>query len=183
MKFLTALLLGVGSLFSVADLYAQGADNDELKDQIFWVKPAKQSFRRLEFFRQANLDSVTFPITSKKQIRVVGVTRGWMKVNFLTAYSVFDDGYLPIGYFQRYLYVARSDYQFALDRGVFFKEDPDAIQARIDAVNAPRAAPVVPQKNIASKFFRHKKKCCGLGDPFSRTPVALPSKTDQTTTK
>ncbi|MEO6022043.1 MAG: hypothetical protein ABIP64_02795 [Burkholderiales bacterium] len=175
MKFFYSLFVASSALLWAANAAAQGFDNDELKDQVFWVKPAKQSFRRLEFYRQPKLDAISFIVTTKKQFRVTGVTRGWVKVHFISAYTVFDEGYLPIGYFKRFLYIATNDYQFAFDRATFFKEDPDAIQARMDAANAPKATPTRPQKSVVSKFFRHKKKCCGLDDMTPKIPMKRPA--------
>ena len=175
MKLLYSFFVGILALLLAASAAAQSHDFGDLRDQVFWIKPSKQSFRRLEFYRQPKLDGINFIVTTKKQFRVINVNRGWVKLNFISAYGGFDEAYLPIGYLKRFMYIATTDSQYAFDRATFFKEDPDLIQARMDSANAPKAAIIHPQKSVASKYFRHSKKCCGLDNMSRKIPVRPPA--------
>lgn len=154
---------------------AQDFTDGELIGKTFWVKPAKEIYRRLEFFRQPSLSAGTFFPMSKKQIRILTVNRGWIRVNFTTAFNGYEDAYAPIGYLKRNLYSSSTFNRYAFDRATFFTEDPDAIEER---ENATAIAPVGKKdkgRGPASKFFRHKHKCCGITQPnYANKPTPAP---------
>ena len=154
-------LLLFAALASAQDFnYSDG----ELIGKTFWVKPAKEIYRRLEFYRQPRLEGVTFFPSAKQQIRIVSVNPGWIKLNFVGAYNAFDDAFIPIGYFRRNLYSYTSYNSYAFDRATFFTDDPETIKARALVAPAPGVKKKGPPKSIASKFFRDRHKCCGLGN-------------------
>ena len=141
---------------------AQHFDFDELAGQIFWVRPTPEVFRRLEFYRQPNLNAVTFYPQSKRSFRIVDVTRGWIKLNFIGSFSQFEEAFIPLGYLKRNTYSYKTYNEYAFKRATFFNEDPDEIKQRRTAAAALSTVPSIKSKSIASKFFRHKKKCCGM---------------------
>ena len=95
-------------LFFASLASAQDFNDGELIDQTFWVKPAKEIYRRLEFYRQPKLEAATFFPPSKKQIRIISIGRGWIKLNFISAYNGFEEAYIPVGYFKRNRYTSSS---------------------------------------------------------------------------
>ena len=150
-------------LFCAALASAQDFNDGELVGQIFWVKPAKEIYRRLEFYRQPKLEAAAFFPQSKKQMRIISVRRGWIKLEFFSAHGGFDEAHIPVGYFKRNRYTASVFNSYAFDRATFFSEDPDVIKERAEVESVVANAPKSKPKSIASKFFRHKQKCCGLG--------------------
>lgn len=150
-------------LFFAALASAQDFNDGELVGQIFWVKPAKEIYRRLEFYRQPKLEAAAFFPPSKKQIRIISVGRGWIKLEFFSAYGGFEEAHIPVGYFKRNRYSASVFNSYAFDRATFFSEDPDVIKERVEVESVVANTPKSKRKSIASKFFRHKQKCCGLG--------------------
>jgi hypothetical protein len=159
-KFSCSLVL----LFFAVAASAQGYDYDELAGQIFWVRPTPEVFRRLEFYRQPNLNAVTFYPPGKKSFRIVNVTRGWIKLNFINSFSQFEEAFIPLGYLKRNTYSDKTYNEYAFKRATFFNEDPDQIQERAkEAAMSP--APTVKTKSAVSKFFRHKKKIDAMNRP------------------
>ena len=156
-SYLLALVVFAPSL--MADDFTDG----EMVGKVFWVKPAKEVYRRLEFYRQPKLDGVTFFPHSKQRVKISAVNRGWIKLNFIGAYNGFEDAYVPLGYFRKNYYNAAAFNGYAFDRATFFLDDPDEIKARAAAASLPPAVKKGESKSIASKFFRHKNKCCGIG--------------------
>ena len=150
------------ALLFFAAATAQEFGDDELAGQIFWVRPTPEVFRRLEFYRHPNLRAVTFYPESKKSFRIVDVRRGWIKLNFMSSFSQFEEAFIPLGYLKRNTYSYKTYNEYAFKRATFFREDPDEIKERATNLAAPPAVPTIKNKSIAAKFFRHKKKCCGL---------------------
>jgi hypothetical protein len=175
MTYFNKLAFALGLIvFGIA--FAQDMTPDEMTGQIFWFRPAPDLFRRLEFYRQPNLNAVTFFPPSKKSFKVIDVSRGWIKLNFINSFNVGEEAYIPIGYFKRNIYTAKVYSDYAFNRASFFSDDPDSIKERAKTAEAAAPAPN-SGKSAASKFFRHKKKCCGLdgskgtGDPYKKTPT------------
>ncbi len=150
------------ALLFFAAATAQDFSTDDLAGQIFWVRPTPDVFRRLEFYRQPNLRAVSFYPPTKKSFRVIDVTRGWIKLNFIGSFSQFEEAFIPLGYLKRNTYSYKTYNEYAFKRATFFNEDPDEIKQRAAAVAATPTIPTIKNKSIASKFFRHKKKCCGM---------------------
>ena len=150
-------------LFLVSVASAQDFDYDELAGQIFWVQPAKEVYRRLEFYRQPKLDASSYFPQGKKSFRVIGVSRGWIKLNFINSFNVFEEAFIPLGYLKRNTYKYKTYNEYAYNRASFFTEDPDDIKDRANSASVVPAIPTTKNKSVASKFFRHKKKCCGFG--------------------
>jgi hypothetical protein len=149
-------------LFVVTAASAQDFDYDELAGQVFWVQPAKEIYKRLEFYRQPNLTGASFFPQGKKTFRIIGVSRGWIKLNFISSFNISEEAFIPLGYLKRNIYSSKTYNEYAFNRATFFNEDPDDIKER---ANSPSVAPAIAStksKSPASKFFRHKKKCCGL---------------------
>lgn len=178
MTFMIKLRCTLALLFFAGAAAAQDYDYDELAGQIFWAQPAKEIYRRLEFYRQPKLDAVSFYPQTKKSFRIVGVSRGWIKLNFINSFNVFDEAFLPLGYLKRNTYIYKTYNEYAFNRATFFKEDPDDIKARAKAAMMSPAVPATKTKNVASRFFRHKKKCCGMdamGSPYyTRKKIPVP---------
>jgi hypothetical protein len=156
-------LFKIGCLFNLLFFSALALADDfsdgELVGKTFWVKPAKEIYRRLEFYREPKIESPSFLPNGKKRIRIISVGRGWVKLNFLGA--GYDEAWIPLGYFRRNFYNYKTFNSYAFDRATFFDDDPDAIQERAAAASAPILANKNKPKSIASKFFRHShKKCC-----------------------
>ena len=151
-------------LFFASLASAQDFNDGELIDQTFWVKPAKEIYRRLEFYRQPKLEAATFFPPSKKQIRIISIGRGWIKLNFISAYNGLEEAYIPVGYFKRNRYTSSSFNSYAFDRATFFNDDPDVVKERAEAERVAASALKPKSKSIASQFFRHKQKCCGQGE-------------------
>ncbi len=149
-------------LFFATAATAQDFDLDKLAGKIFWVRPTPEVFRRLEFYRQPNLNALTFYPQGKKSFRIVVVSRGWITLNFINSFNTFEEAFLPLGYLKRYTYSYKTYDEYAFKRATFFREDPDEIKERAKAAAAPPAVPTTNNKSIVSKFFRHKKKCCGM---------------------
>ena len=164
------------NLFFFATVSAgQDFIDGELVGKTFWVKPAKEIYRRLEFYRQPSLNAGTFFPMSKKQIRILSVNRGWLRLNFTTAFNGYEDAYAPVGYLKRNLYAASTFNRYAFDRATFFTDDPDAIEERASALAAPPLGKKERGRGIASKFFRHKPKCCGISQPnYADKPLPAP---------
>jgi hypothetical protein len=149
-------------LFFTALTTADDFSDGDLVNQTFWVKPAKEIYRRLEFYREPRIESPSFFTSSKKKIRIISVGRGWIKFNILGA--GYEEAYVPLGYFRRNFYNYASFNSYAFDRATFFNEDPDAIKEKAAAATLPSIGKKNKPKSIASKFFRHShKKCCGVG--------------------
>jgi hypothetical protein len=151
-------------IFFASPSFAQDFLDGDLPGQTFWVKPAKEIYRRIEFYRQPKIDAPSFFPSSTKQIRIISVGRGWIKLNFVSAFNGFEEAYVPIGYFKRNLYTYATFNSYAFDRTTFFREDPELIKERAEKVAAPEIGDKGKPKSIASKFFRHKKKCCGMSN-------------------
>lgn len=147
---------------------AQDFGDADLPGQTFWVKPAKEIYRRIEFYRHPKIDAPSFFPSSKKQIRIVTVGRGWIKLNFVSAFNGFEEAHIPVGYFKRNLYTSATYNSYAFDRSTFFKEDPELIKERAEQAAAPVISDKAKPKSIVSKFFRHKKTCCGISNPNSQ---------------
>lgn len=145
-------------LFFAAAAPAQVYDYDELAGQVFWARPTPEMFRRLEFYRQPYLNAVSFYPQGKKSFRIVNVTRGWIKLNFINSFSQFEEAFIPLGYLKRNTYSSRTYNDYAFKRATFFNEDPDQIEQRAKEMMTLPAVPTIKNKNVASKFFRHKKK-------------------------
>ena len=148
-------------IFYAALTAAQDFNDGELVGQVFWVKPAKEIYRRLEFYRQPKLEAASFFPPAKKQMRIISVGRGWIKLEFFSASGGFEEAHIPLGYFKRNRYNASVFNSYAFDRATFFDEDPDVIKERAAVESVIASAPKTKTKSIASKFFRHKHKCCG----------------------
>lgn len=165
------------TLLFVGTAFAQDFNTDQLVGQIFWVRPAPELFRRLEFYRQPNLNAVTFYPPSKKSFRIVSVIRGWIKLNFISSFNIGEEAFLPLGYLKRNTYTSKIYSDYAFNRATFFNEDPDDIKERAKAAEAAPVTPKSADKSVASKFFRHKKRCCGLDgmaqpdNPYKKTPT------------
>jgi hypothetical protein len=168
-KFSCSLVL----LFFAATASAQGFGYDELAGRVFWVRPTPEVFRRLEFYRQPNLNAVTFYPQGKKSFRIVNVNRGWIKLNFVSSFSQFEEAFIPLGYLKRNTYSDKTYNEYAFKRATFFNEDPDEIQERAkEATMSP--APTVKAKSAVSKFFRHKKKIDAMNQAnqtSQKTPI------------
>jgi hypothetical protein len=161
-------------LFFSATASAQGYDYDELAGQVFWVRPTPEVFRRLEFYRQPNLNAVSFYPQGKKSFRIVNVTRGWIKLNFINSFSQFEEAFLPLGYLKRNTYSSKTYNEYAFKRATFFNEDPDGIQERAKEATMSPASPTAKTKSTVSKFFRHKKKIDAMNQANrtrKKTPV------------
>ena len=165
-------------IFFASLSFAQDFMDGELVGQTFWVKPAKEIYRRIEFYRQPKIDAPSFFPSSKKQVRIVSVGRGWIKLNFVSAFNGFEEAHIPVGYFKRNLYTHAIFNSYAFDRSTFFKEDPELIKERAEKTDAPEISDKGKPKSIASKFFRHKKTCCGMSNPnspeFGKNPRNYP---------
>lgn len=172
-------LFKIGCLFNLL-IFAALATADDFTDgdlvgQYFWVKPAKEIYRRLEFYREPRTESQSFFPSSKKKIRIISVGRGWIKLNFIGA--GYDEAWVPLGYFRRNFYNYTSFNSYAFDRATFFNDDPEVIQERAAAATLPATGKKAKPKSIASKFFRHSHKCCGLtgiGQPKYGAPAPAP---------
>ena len=155
-------------LFFASLSLAQDFNDGDLVGQTFWVKPAKEIYRRIEFYRSPRLEAPSFFPSSKKQIRIVSVGRGWIKLNFVSAFNGFEEAHIPVGYFKRNVYDYATFNSYAFDRSTFFKDDPDLIKEQAEKASAPQISDKGKPKSIVSKFFRHKKTCCGMSNPNSQ---------------
>ncbi len=155
-------------IFFASLSFAQDFMDGDLPGQTFWVKPAKEIYRRIEFYRHPKIDAPSFFPSSKKQIRIISVGRGWIKLNFVSAFNGFEEAHIPVGYFKRNLYTSVTFNGYAFDRSTFFKEDPELIKERAEKAAAPEVINKGKPKSIVSKFFRHKKTCCGMSNPNSQ---------------
>lgn len=155
-------------IFFASLSFAQDFMDGDLPGQTFWVKPAKEIYRRIEFYRHPKIDAPSFFPSSKKQIRIISVGRGWIKLNFVSAFNGFEEAHIPVGYFKRNLYTSVTFNGYAFDRSTFFKEDPELIKERAEKAAAPEVINKGKPKSIVSKFFRHKKTCCGMSNPHSQ---------------
>ncbi len=156
---------------------ASGQDfmDGELIGKTFWVKPSKEIYRRLEFYRQPKLEASTFFPPSKKQIRIINVGRGWIRLSFVSGYNGFEEAFIPVGYLKRNLYSQSIYSSYAFDRATFFTEDPDTLKERAEAPSAEPIGKRGKSKSVVSKFFRHKKKCCGMGTMSQPAYINNPS--------
>ena len=162
-------------LFFVTAASPQAYDDDELAGQIFWVRPTPEVFRRLEFYRQPNLNAVTFYPQGKKSFRIVNVTRGWIKLNFINSFSQFEEAFLPLGYLKRNTYSSKTYNDYAFKRATFFNEDPDQIKERAKETPIAPTVPTAKTKSVVSKFFRHKKKMEAMSRPdYTRKKTPVP---------
>lgn len=161
-------------LFFAAIASADDFSDGDLVGHTFWVKPAKEIYRRLEFYREPRLEGVSFFPSSKKQIRIINVNRGWIKLNFIGA--GYEEAWVPLGYFRRNFYNYSTFNSYAFDRATFFNDDPDAIQERAAASTLAATGKKQKPKSIASKFFRHSHNKNGLGQPRYGPPPSTAKK-------
>ncbi len=172
-KISCLLNLLIFAALATADDFSDG----DLVGNFFWVKPAKEIYRRLEFYREPRIESPSFFPASKRKIRIISVARGWIKLNFIGA--GYDEAWVPLGYFRRNFYNYASFNSYAFDRATFFNDDPDAIKDRAASATLPSIGKKKKPKSIASKFFRHSRKCCGangMGQPYYGAPPPPPKK-------